>query len=69
MLVMKLYPELKHVKSSVMLIFVILMLMGMMTYSGFNPSIIEMQFKDRRPTHTGSGFGSPSMKVPFLGRL
>ena len=76
---MKSYPESKPVKSSVMLIVVILVLVGMMTHSGFNPYIIEMQSKDTRPTHNDSGFESTSRKlqfedtrhatVPVLGRL
>ena len=65
MLVMKLYHELKPVKNSFMLMIVILVLVGMITYTGFNTPIIKLQYKDTRPTHSGSGFGSHSMKLKF----
>ena len=73
-LVMKLYHELKPLKGSVMFIVVILVFVVTITHTGFDPPIVELQFEDKRPTHTGSRFGSPSIEdaeptVAFLGRL
>ena len=65
MLVMKLYPELKPLKDSVILIVAILVLVTTLTHTGFDPPVVELPFDDTIPTYTGSGFGIPSIKLPF----
>ena len=65
---MKLYPELKCVKDSVILIVAILVLVITITYTGFDPPVVELLLDDTIPKYTGKD-ARPTATVAFLGRL